>query len=96
MAAASLGFARSLKVGRELAPFLLALFVFLLCFAGLVISIFPFIVPGAVTVWDAATERSSQVFMMVGTAVVLPLILGYTAWSYSVFRGKVDAVGYHA
>lgn len=96
VAVASLAFARSLKAGRELAPFLLALFVFLLCFVGLVISIFPFIVPGAVTVWDAATERSSQVFMMVGTAVVLPLILAYTAWSYWVFRGKVDAVGYHA
>lgn len=96
VAVASLGFARSLKAGRELAPFLWALFVFFLCFVGLVISIFPFIVPGAVTVWEAATERSSQVFMLIGTAVVLPLILGYTAWSYWVFRGKVGAAGYHA
>ncbi|PUE08838.1 cytochrome d ubiquinol oxidase subunit II [Limnohabitans sp. T6-5] len=96
VAAASLAFVRNLKAGRELAPFLLTLFVFLLCFVGLCISIFPYVVPGAVTFQEAATEHSSQVFMLVGTAVVLPLILAYTAWSYWVFRGKVNAEGYHA
>lgn len=89
-------FVRSLKLGHERAPFLLTLGIFLLCFVGLCISVFPYVVPGAVTVWDAATDRSSQVFMLWGTAVVLPMILGYTAWSYWVFRGKVQADGYHA
>ncbi len=96
VAAASWAFVRTLKAGPDVAPFLLTLLIFLLCFVGLVNSIYPFVIPGAVTIWDAATERSSQVFMLVGTAVVLPLILGYTAWSYWVFRGKVDAAGYHA
>jgi cytochrome d ubiquinol oxidase subunit II len=49
-----------------------------------------------VSIWDAATDRSGQVFMLWGTALVLPMILGYTAWSYWVFRGKVQADGYHA
>ncbi len=93
--AASIAFARSLKAGRELAPFLLTLCVFLLCFIGMGISIFPYVIPGAVTIWDAATDRSSQLFMLVGTSVVVPLILAYTAWAYWVFRGKVDADGYH-
>jgi cytochrome d ubiquinol oxidase subunit II len=96
VALASFAFWRSLKAGQETAPFLLTLFVFLLCFVGLGISVFPDVVPGAVSIWDAATDRSSQVFMLWGTALVLPMILGYTAWSYWVFRGKVAADGYHA
>ena len=93
---ASVAFVRSLKAGHEVAPFLLTLSVFLLCFVGLSISVFPDVVPGAVTIWAAATDRSSQIFMLWGTAIVLPMILGYTAWSYWVFRGKVTADGYHA
>ena len=64
---ASVGFVRSLRGGRELAPFLLTLFVFLLCFVGLGISVYPYVVPGALTIWDTATERSSQIFMLIGT-----------------------------
>jgi cytochrome d ubiquinol oxidase subunit II len=93
--AAALLFVRSLKAGHERMPFLLTLFVFLLCFIGLGISIFPYIVPGAYTVWDAASDRSSQVFMLIGTAILVPIILAYTAWAYWVFRGKVNADGYH-
>ena len=96
VAFASIAFARSLKAGRELAPFLLTLFVFLLCFVGMGISIFPYVIPGAVTIWEAATDRSSQIFMLVGTSVIVPVILGYTGWAYWVFRGKVKAGGYHA
>ncbi len=95
VAVASFAFVRSLRAGRELAPFLLTLFIFLLCFIGLGISIYPYVIPGAVTIWDAATERSSQIFMLIGTAIVMPMILGYTGWAYWVFRGKVNDEGYH-
>ncbi|GAC1419188.1 MAG: cytochrome d ubiquinol oxidase subunit II [Burkholderiaceae bacterium] len=96
VAFASIAFARSLKAGRELAPFLLTLFVFFLCFIGMGISIFPYVIPGAVTIWAAATDPSSQSFLLAGTAVVVPRILAYTSWAYWVFRGKVNADGYHA
>ena len=95
VALASLAFVRSLKAGHERAPFVLTLFVFLLCFFGLGISVFPYVIPGAVTLWEAATDRSSQIFMLIGTGFILPLILGYTGWAYWVFRGKVKAEGYH-
>jgi len=95
VAGASVAFVRSLRAGHERAPFLLVLLVFLLCFIGLGISIYPYVIPGAVTIWEAATDRSSQIFMLVGTAVLVPIILAYTAWAYWVFRGKVDAEGYH-
>ncbi|MBW8368397.1 MAG: cytochrome d ubiquinol oxidase subunit II [Arenimonas sp.] len=96
VALASVAFVRSMSAKRDVAPFLLTLGVFLLCFIGLGISVYPYVVPGAVTLWEAATDHSSQVFMLWGTVVVLPMILGYTAWSYWVFRGKVSADGYHA
>jgi len=79
----------------ELAPFLLALALFLLGMAGLGVTIFPYVVPGELTIWDAAAPERSQVFMLVGAAITIPLILAYTAWSYWVFRGKVGDEGYH-
>jgi cytochrome d ubiquinol oxidase subunit II len=56
----------------------------------------PNIVPGSVTIWQAAAPASSQKFMLFGVAVLIPMILAYTAYAYWVFRGKVDPeVGYH-
>ena len=85
----------SLRRNAELLPFLMSLALFLLGFVGLMISIFPYIVPRAVTIWDAAAPYSSQLFMLVGSAVIIPVILAYTAWAYWVFRGKAGAHGYH-
>ena len=79
----------------ELAPFLLALALFLIGMIGLGVTIWPDVVPGELTIWEAAAPERSQVFMLVGAAITIPLILGYTAWSYWVFRGKVGDEGYH-
>jgi cytochrome d ubiquinol oxidase subunit II len=86
---------RSLRRGRDSAPFLWSLALFGLTLAGLAISIWPDVIPGRVTIWQAAAPRSSQLFMLVGALVLIPLILAYTAWSYWVFRGKVEEEGYH-
>jgi len=85
----------ALRKGAERAPFFLALALFGLGFLGLGISVFPDIVPGAVTIEAAAAPAKSQIFMLVGASVLLPVILAYTAWSYWVFRGKVGHQGYH-
>jgi cytochrome d ubiquinol oxidase subunit II len=70
--------------------------LFALCFAGLGIGITPYIVPRAITIQEAAAPHSSLLFMLVGAVILLPLILTYTAYSYWVFRGKVDPeAGYH-
>lgn len=77
-------------------PFLLTLGLIFLGFSGLGISLWPNIIPPHITLWDAAAPPSSQLFMLVGTLLIIPLILVYTAWSYYVFRGKVtDTEGYH-
>ena len=85
----------SLRRGDERLPFMLSLALFLLGFIGLGVSIYPYIVPRAVTLWDAAAPPQSQGFMLVGVVVIVPIILVYTAWAYWVFRGKVGTQGYH-
>ena len=85
----------SLRRGAERLPFLLALGLFLLGFVGLGVSIYPYVVPRAVTIWDAAAPPQSQLFMLVGAVVIVPIILAYTGWAYWVFRGKVGTQGYH-
>lgn len=86
---------RSFKGKRDWLPFALTLTLFALSMAGLAISIWPDAIPGRVTIWEAAAPHRSQAFMLVGAAVIVPVILAYTAWAYWVFRGKVDEAGYH-
>jgi cytochrome d ubiquinol oxidase subunit II len=86
----------SLSKGRDVLPFLCAMGLFFLSFTGLVISLWPYVAPPSVTLWDAATAPMSQQFLMVGTMFLLPVILLYVFWSYWVFRGKVRSdIGYH-
>jgi cytochrome d ubiquinol oxidase subunit II len=77
-------------------PFLAAIALFLLGYLGLAVSNLPYIVPPSITIWQAAAAPASQLFMLVGTLVLLPLILGYTAMVYWTFRGQVrHGEGYH-
>ena len=87
---------RAVLANREVAPFVLALSFFALGFLGLVAGMWPNIVPPDMSIWDAASPPSSQGFVLVGAAVMIPVVLFYTAYSYRVFRGKVRAgEGYH-
>jgi cytochrome bd ubiquinol oxidase subunit II len=88
---------RGLKERRELSPFLASLGLFVLAYVGIGISFYPYIVPGSITIWEAASPDNSLAFLLVGASVLIPIILAYTAYSYWVFRGKVNAVagGYH-
>jgi len=70
--------------------------LFLLCYIGLGISLYPHLVPPSVSIWDAAAPDKSLVFLLVGAVFLVPIILAYTAYAYWVFRGKVDPDrGYH-
>ncbi|MDD9720212.1 cytochrome d ubiquinol oxidase subunit II [Sulfitobacter sp. PR48] len=91
-----LGLFRGLQQQRDLQPFLCALSLFVLGFIGIGISFYPYMVPGALTIVDAAAPDSSLWFTLVGTLVLVPMILAYTAYAYWVFRGKIDPEdGYH-
>ncbi|NSY20167.1 hypothetical protein G6K99_22855 [Neorhizobium sp. AL 9.2.2] len=64
-------------------------------FVGLGISFHPDIIPGTITIKQAAAPVTSMTFLLVGAIVLLPVILAYTAYAYWVFRGKIDPEGYH-
>lgn len=81
----------------ERAPFALAVLLFVFGYVGIGISLWPYIVPYALTFHEAAAPRSSQVFTLIGVAFALPMVAIYTIYAYRVFRGKVSADdGYHA
>jgi len=81
---------RDLHAGREVRPFLLSLGVFLTAYLGLGISLWPFAVPFAITFRQAAAAPASQSLLLVGTVILLPLVLGYSAYCYYLFRGKAS------
>lgn len=85
----------SLKRGHHHTPFLMALALFGLGLAGLGISLYPYVVPPSVSIWDAAAPHDSLKFMLPGVLVMVPIILAYTGYSYWVFRGKTGHEGYH-
>jgi cytochrome d ubiquinol oxidase subunit II len=80
---------RALAARRDTLPFLCSIALFLLGFLGLAISTYPYLVPPVLTLWQTAAHPDSQLFMLIGTLVLLPLIFGYTAYIYWLFRGKV-------
>jgi cytochrome d ubiquinol oxidase subunit II len=87
---------RWLEAGREIPPFLAAIALFLFGYAGIVISVFPYLVPWSLTIWDTAAAPASQRFMLIGTLGLLPIIIGYFVFVFWIFRGKVrHGEGYH-
>ncbi len=87
---------RSVKAQAEWQPFVAAMLMFVLGFAGLVVSLWPYLVPFQLTVVEAAAPKSTQSFTLVGALMMLPVVLGYTIWSYYIFRGKITAeTAYH-
>jgi cytochrome d ubiquinol oxidase subunit II len=80
------------QVGRsDWKPFAGAVAIFVLAFLGLAYSIFPYVVIGWLTIWDAAAHPSALKFVLAGALVVLPFLVGYTVFAYRVFRGKAKA-----
>ncbi|MGC1430065.1 MAG: cytochrome d ubiquinol oxidase subunit II [Albidovulum sp.] len=89
-------FFRGLNDLKDLQPFLSALGFFTVSFVGIGISFYPMMVPPSLSIWDVAAPDSSLAFALVGAVILIPIILGYTAYAYWVFRGKMDpAEGYH-
>ncbi|WMY10500.1 cytochrome d ubiquinol oxidase subunit II [Paraburkholderia phenoliruptrix] len=92
----AVGFWRSLSSRRHGLPLLFAYGIFILCYAGILISLYPNLVPPGISFRDAAAPHASLLFLLVGAAITVPMILGYTIYAYSVFKGKMrPGEGYH-
>ena len=86
----------ALKHQKEYSPFVYAIGLFMLSYLGLAISMWPYIVPRDITIWEAAAPEKTQIFLLVGVSIFLPLIIGYTIYIYRIFGGKVKTGdGYH-
>ena len=84
----------ALRRGRELAPLLWSIGIFIASFVGLATSLFPYILPPTLTLSVAAASSRTLVFMLAGIGMLLPVMLIYNAYQYMVFRGKVRSGGY--
>ena len=94
-AAAVIGLWRGIAKRQRFAPFLWGILIFMLCYTGLAISLFPYIIPPDITIWEAAAAPNSQLFMLYGAIPLLPIILGYTAYSYYVLWDAPSSDTYH-
>jgi len=87
---------RAINRREEGIPFVATMGLFVFTYLGLLASKWPYVVPPDYTLYDAASARESQAFLLIGVLFVVPVVLAYTAWTYWVFRGKVRlGEGYH-
>ena len=87
---------RGLRGNGHFGPYLWTVAIFLLGYIGLMVGIYPYMVPHSLTYMQAAAAPNAQGLLLVGAVIFLPVILGYTAYVYWVFRGKVTVdAGYH-
>lgn len=84
----------SLVRNDERKPFLYSIMIFLCAYAGIGLSVYPYLIPHQVTLWQAAAPNSTLIFILVGVVIMLPILLAYTLYAYHVFRGKSNE-GYH-
>jgi cytochrome d ubiquinol oxidase subunit II len=86
---------RSLKARREILPFVSSVVLFLAGYLGLVASLYPYAIPPGLTLQEAVAQRETLEFTLWGASIILPVVLGYTIYCYSVFRGKVGKEEYY-
>jgi cytochrome bd ubiquinol oxidase subunit II len=79
----------SVYMGGEHGPFNASMVLFVASFAGLAVSLFPYIVPGQLSIASAASNSSTLIFMLIGIGTVMPIMIGYNLYQYHLFRGKV-------
>jgi len=85
-----------IRHGKTALPFVAAIAIFLLAFLGLVVSNMPYLVPPSITIWDAAAYPGSQMFYLIGAAILIPTILAYTVLVFWLFRARLgEGEGYH-
>jgi len=86
---------KSLEARREVSPFFCTVVFFLSGYLGLIASLYPYAVPPNITFHGAAAQRETLHFTLWGVAITLPAVLGYTIYTYAIFRGKVEKAEHH-
>lgn len=84
----------SLNSASEYKPFIYSIVIFLCAYLGIAISVYPYLIPYHVTLWEAAASESTLKFILIGVVIMLPILLAYTFYAYYLFRGK-SSQAYH-
>jgi cytochrome bd ubiquinol oxidase subunit II len=92
---AALMLVKSLNSRREVKPLMYSIALFLSGYLGLITSLYPYAIPPTVTFQEAAAQSETLRFTLWGAGIVLPMVIGYLIYSYSVFRGKVTHEEYY-
>jgi cytochrome d ubiquinol oxidase subunit II len=79
---------RSLSKRSEILPFVSSVLLFISAYLGLLAALYPYAIPPNITVFEAAAQKETLLFTLIGTCIVLPVVLAYIVYSYWVFRGK--------
>lgn len=79
---------KHLNQGSESKPFIYTIIVFLCAYAGIAISVYPYLIPHQVTLWEAAAPNSTLLFILIGVVIMFPILFAYTLYAYYLFRGK--------
>lgn len=79
---------RNLNTDSEYKPFIYSIIVFLCAYIGIGISVYPYLIPNQMTIWQAAAPDSTLKFILMGVVIMLPILLAYTLYAYHLFRGK--------
>ncbi|MDI9818250.1 MULTISPECIES: cytochrome d ubiquinol oxidase subunit II [unclassified Legionella] len=85
---------KNLSKNHEVKPFFYSIIIFLCSYTGIAISVYPYLIPHEITIWEGAAPDSTLIFILVGVVIILPILLAYTSYAYHVFRGKSQE-GYH-
>ncbi|WP_415764331.1 cytochrome d ubiquinol oxidase subunit II [Pseudomonas sp. ZB1P45] len=86
-----IGFVLGFRSRREYLPLFAALGIFVLAFALVIAALYPLIIPPNLTLQAVASSPTSQIFILVGFAVLIPVTLIYNTYGFKVFSGKVRA-----
>ena len=85
---------KNLSIKNEVRPFVYSILIFLCSYVGIGISVYPYLIPHQVTIWEAAAPNTTLKFILIGVVIMLPILLGYTSYAYYLFRGKSNK-NYH-
>ncbi|RUR24275.1 cytochrome d ubiquinol oxidase subunit II [Legionella qingyii] len=80
----------SVNSNNERKPFIYSIIIFLCSYIGIAISVYPYLIPHQITIWEAAAPSSTLTFILVGVVIMLPILLAYTLYAYFLFRGKTE------
>ncbi|KTD08210.1 cytochrome d ubiquinol oxidase subunit II [Legionella jamestowniensis] len=86
---------KDLPLLHEIKPFVGSIIIFLCSYIGIAISVYPYLIPHQVTIWEAAAPNSTLIFILIGVIILLPVLITYTGYAYYIFRGKSDEYYHH-